>query len=303
MDSRLRLALRSPNLALRHLNRLYYEHLFKNTGSDFFDRDWDNLLLLDACRYDMFEQYADLPGTLDSVRSRGSGTVEFLAENCDGREFHDTVYVTANPQLYRNWERIDVSFHDVIDVWHEDGWDPEVGTVMPSTMVEYAREAVERYPDKRLLVHFLQPHYPFVTTNSTLDKGHLEKEDAGGMSVWMELMTGNSEMSKQEVWEAYIENLHVVLPHVEDLMTSLEGKTVVSSDHGNMVGERARPIPIREWGHPLGIHTEQLVKVPWLEYENGDRREILPEPPSDRSPVDGSDDGIAEDRLRDLGYL
>jgi len=45
------------------------------------------------------------------------------------------------------------------------------------------------------------------------------------------------------------------------------------------------------------------VKVPWLEYENGDRREILPEPPSDRSPVDGSDDGIAEDRLRDLGYL
>jgi len=66
------------------------------------------------------------------------------------------------------------------------------------------------------------------------------------MSVWMELMTGNSEMSKQEVWEAYIENLHVVLPHVEDLMTSLEGKTVVSSDHGNMVGERARPIPIRE---------------------------------------------------------
>jgi len=39
-----------------------------------------------------------------------------------------------------------------------------------------------------------------------------------------------------------------------------------------MFGERASPIPIQEWGHPEGIWTDKLVKVPWLEVPYKERR-------------------------------
>jgi len=82
-------------------------------------------------------------------------------------------------------------------------------------------------------------------------------------------------------------------------MRELGGKTIVTADHGNMVGERAFPIPFREWGHPRGVYTPELVDVPWLVYERG--------PPDDqrgdsRRSRRIADDDVVVERLRDLGY-
>lgn len=67
-----------------------------------------------------------------------------------------------------------------------------------------------------------------------------------------------------------------------------------------MLGERAWPVPIREWGHPRGIYTEELVKVPWLVIGSDSRPAIVAEEQTrDREAVD--QDVVAE-RLRDLGY-
>lgn len=45
-----------------------------------------------------------------------------------------------------------------------------------------------------------------------------------------------------------------------------------------MLNERARPFPIREWGHPSGIYTSQLVRVPWLVCDHdGERKDIVHE--------------------------
>ena len=66
-----------------------------------------------------------------------------------------------------------------------------------------------------------------------------------------------------------------------------------------MVGERAFPIPIREWGHPRGIYTNGLVTVPWLVSENGERCEITAGDSADSESVD---EDVVADRLRDLGY-
>jgi hypothetical protein len=42
--------------------------------------DWDNLIILDACRYGAFERNNTIPGALEYRFSRGSMTGEFFEE-------------------------------------------------------------------------------------------------------------------------------------------------------------------------------------------------------------------------------
>lgn len=302
--SQLRRGFDSPNLFFRELNRLYHRRLnrrrYNTDGVDVFEEDWDTLVVLDACRYDVFSEYNTLPGRLGTRHSRGSSTTEFLLGNFGGKTLHDTVYVTANPQYRRNREMIGSELHAVIDVWAEDGWDEEEGTVLPETVTEYAQRAAEQYPKKRLVVHYMQPHYPFVGSDTEFDKGQLDGRRTDRRNVWNQLMEGDISLDRATVWELYVANLERALPHVETLLDALDGLTVVTADHGNMVGERAFPFPIREWGHPRGTYTKQLVRVPWLVHDDGPRRDIVagqPEPTSE----DVEEETVA-DRLKHLGY-
>lgn len=302
--SQLRRAIGSPALFGREINRLYhrrgYLRPYYTRGVDVVEADWDTLILLDACRYDAFAANHDLPGTLEVRESRASNTEEFLRANFGGRALHDTVYVTGNPQLHRKRDRVDAEFHAEVNVWQDDGWDEEYRTVLPETMADYALEAAERYPRKRLFVHFVQPHYPFIVPDTEFDKLKLHDSDAAGPDFWQQTMLGRMDLDPPEVWELYVENLRAALPHVEELLSSLEGRTVVSSDHGNMFGERSSPVPIREWGHPDGVYVDELVRVPWLVHENGPRREIEVGD-TGRAYRDVPDERV-QDRLRDLGY-
>ena len=302
LRSRLRRAINNPVLFLRHVNRLYHRRFgqrsYNTNGIDVFDEDWDNLLILDACRYDMFARCAELPGRLEHRESNGSATTEFLRANLDGHDLRDTVYVTANPQLYRNRDSIDVTFHDVIQVWQEDGWDDKHGTVLPETVTAYALRAAREYPDKRLMVHYMQPHYPFIGSETDFDMGHLT--GTRQENVWNQLLLGTLDAEPDDIWRIYEANLERALPYVRTLMENLDGKTVVTADHGNMVGERASPLPIQEWGHPRGIYTAELVQVPWLIYTNGPRREICFEDPTAGNKE--VDEDVVTDRLRNLGY-
>lgn len=302
--TQLRRGIQNPTLFFRECNRLYHRRLYRRSyntdGVDIFAEDWDSLLILDACRYDMFANHATLPGTLEHRISRGSSTTEFLLANFDGRDLLDTVYVTANPQLYRNRDRIDAQFHQVINVWSETDWDAETGTVRPETMTEYALEAAHKYPNKRILAHYVQPHYPFLGAETDFDKDHLDNPGDAGLNLWNRLMTGDLSIGRAEVWELYTDNLTRALPHVEQYLNEIDGKTVVTADHGNMVGERSFPIPVREWGHPRATYTEHLVKVPWHVHESGERREIVAEEPTGERESVASE--VVSDRLEQLGY-
>lgn len=300
--------LAEPHLILAELNRLYYRRLrtwpYNRRGIDIFAADWDSLLILDACRVDLFEERSDLPGRTTTVQSRGSSTTEFLLGNFDGRELLDTVYVTASPMLYRHRDRIDVRFHAVRNVWQDQGWDERYRTVLPETVTDVALEAAEQFPRKRLLVHFLQPHYPFIgpTGQEHFDLDRLDFQ-------WRDVASGDLDVPEGVIRRAYEENFEEVLPSVERLLATLDGKTVVSSDHGQLFGERLFPVPIREYGHPGGLYEAELVEVPWHVFDRGPRREVVAEEPV---PHDGGHDGVdrerddvaaARERLRDLGYL
>jgi hypothetical protein len=307
---RIKRAIRNPKLLTRGINRLYHRRAGLRSenidGIDVFEEDWDNLVVLDACRYDMFAEINEIEGRLSSKISKASATAEWLRVNVDGIDLSDTVYVTANPQLERHREQWDVNFHEVVNVWLDEGWDEETGTVLADTMTERALEVYKRFPNKRLVVHYMQPHYPFVPADTEFDKKHLssiEDRDDGfaGENIWNQKFMGELDITREELWNIYAENLVYVLDHIEDLLSGIDGKTIITSDHGNYVGDRASPIPIREYGHPRGMYDDSIVTVPWLEHTSGERRRIV----SDSSTSGNSDidSTTVSNRLQNLGYL
>jgi len=131
----------------------------------------------------------------------------------------------------------------------------------------------------------------------TDSQGYFEADEPG---FWHQLMTGALSIPPETIWRAYRATLERALPAVGELLAEIDGKTIVTADHGNMVDERARPLPVREWGHPHGLYTDQLVRVPWLVVD-GDRRNIVAEPPVETETA--TDDAVVADRLEQLGYL
>lgn len=290
-------------LFLRNTNVEYYRRLhgtnYFSDGIDVLAADWDNLLLMDACRYDMFVERVDLPGSLERRRSRGSMTGQFLEANFSGEDLTDCVYVTANPMLRRIEDNHHFQFHAVIDVWRDDGWDKEQATVLPETMVEYACKASRKYPNKRLIIHFMQPHFPFINSDTIFDKQIPDPNADDGRQFWNKLRTGELDISPETIWIPYNRNLDILTPALETLLSQFDGKTVVTSDHGNMVGERSYPIPVSDWGHPRGLYTPELIDIPWLVYESGSRKRIVPGNSDESNTIDHKQ---VRERLRDLGY-
>lgn len=285
---------RQSRVASRHINNQYYKRTTPE-GYDLADEDWDVLVILDGCRYDTFEERNWLDGTLESRVSPASESWGFLQANFAGRQFHDTVYVTANPHWYK---LADDTFHHVVDLLSA-AWDEEYGTVLPGDVVEHALQTHERFPNKRLIVHFMQPHFPFIGERGRkLDHKGLtlhQDDDSGEMNVWSAVEVG--ELPRDEVVAAYEENLDAVLPHVDRLLSALPGKAVVTADHGNLTGDRLFPIPIADYGHPVDLRVPELVTVPWLTVP-GDRLRTTSEPPT----AQDHDDDVATARLEALGY-
>ena len=270
-------------------------------GIDIFEEDWDVLIILDALRADDFRELNTLPGDLTTKQSRGGGTIEFLEGNVKGRDLTDVVYVTGNPQYDVNYERLGADFHEVRSVW-KTHWDDDRKTVLPESMAVATIEAAEAFPDKRILSHFVQPHEPFIGPTAErhdLD-GWIEPDrDVSPREIVRSAVDNVLRRHDSELYRrAYRENIELTLPHVETIFDEIEGKLVVTSDHGEMFGERATPIPIRYDSHRQGCHTDILLTVPWLEYTSGERREVA----RTESTEQYRPSADVEDRLRDLGY-
>lgn len=283
-------------LTAHHVNRLYYTARnpddYNADGIDVFAEDWDNLVILDACRHDYFAEQSDLDGTLNTRISRASATREWVRANFTDRQLHDVVYVSANPNYRKVADDIGAEVHAYIDVWRDDTLVGEENTIVPpETVTEHALSAAEEYPNKRLLVHYVQPHYPFI--------GPTGEEHFDPTATLKEVST-KYDLTDDRLDRAYRENLDLVLDEAEQLLERLNGKTVVSADHGELLGERVSPLPLRVYGHPNGVYVNELVKVPWLVYQNGERRAIVAEEPVDQDDIE---DEALEEQLRNLGYV
>lgn len=263
-------------------------------GVNIYDREWDALVILDACRVDVIREveseYPFING-IESVESVGSMSQEWLAKTFTARyrsEIENTAYVTSN--VFSEEVLGDMPFLLLDEVW-KYGWDDEAGTVPPSPITERAVAVGREYEPEYLIIHYMQPHHPFIGSDLAAD---FESDPFGNRNektVVDALRKG--EISKDEFWHAYRDNLRLVLDEVASLLTNLDADTVVlTADHGEAFGEWGI------YGHPAGALHPVVKNVPWIETTATDTFDIEPT----IEPM-GPDSADAKRRLEELGYL
>lgn len=160
-------------------------------------------------------------------------------------------------------------FFKVVDVWKEE-WSEELGTVPPEKANQSTLRSLKIHPEKKYIIHYLQPHYPYIgeiklksEVMTLLRKGILKQKTRGDSELatpWKLVEEGI--IGIRAIRQAYISNLKFVLTKIKELLPSLSGKTIITSDHGNSFGKFGL-----FYGHPLGFSLPELIKVPWFELE------------------------------------
>lgn len=221
-----------------------------------FDRkdEWDICCVLDACRFDTFEEVNTLEGDLEMIISAGFNTGVWL-ERTFIEPHPDLIVIATNAwytkilgneylgQLYR-YE----------PMW-KSHWD-QLNTVLPDDVTDCAINLHKWYPNKKLVVHYMQPHTPFIANPDLSLKSERVR--------WEEDFMQTPTATFREMYELYKDNLCLVLKSIERLIEQTEGRLVITSDHGEGFGEGGVA-----WSHKGGWVT-WLLQVPWFKLERYD---------------------------------
>ena len=265
-------------------------------GERIYDRDWDVLIVLDACRTDVLRNQIGnydflTTETVSSFESKASCSRLWMDRNFTPdyrREMRETVHITGNPYSDTHLDAND--FAELDEVWKYD-WDDEQGTVLARSITDRAIHAGREYEYDRMIVHYMQPHFPSVPEplGSGID---IETFGEGWKSVWGRLRDGD--LDRQTVWDSYEANLRYVLEDVELLLENLDAESVVvTADHGNAFGEDGL------YGHPPNRPHPVLRRVPWVETSGVDHGTYSPK--GGKETVDTTDEDVKA-RLELLGY-
>jgi len=276
-------------------------------GTNVYEYDWDVLIVLNGCQFDLMREVSDEYDFIESVGtiySVGSHSIEWTEQTFTQNylsEINETIYVTANP--HSDAIGIDTSeLREVDEVWRY-GFDDNLGTIPPQVVTDRAIRADRTHRPEWLVVHYMQPHQPFITAERERsrqlpladavgadDKGW-SPGDVGRNNVWRRYRRG--ELTYEEVWDPYKDTLRMVLDDVEVLLDTLGTRTVaITADHGNAIGEW------KMYGHTHGFVHPSVRRVPWVETTGRDASDYEP-----ASWIDNEEPSSVGDVLKALGYV
>ncbi len=266
-------------------------------------RKWNVLILLDACRADYLRRLRPEARAVNSLYSITWGWVARfaqLAARLDSLVF----YFTANPVVNREMRRHPEAPLRLISLW-QDHWGRHgplnLPAVHPEAVVKAVRAFLNRHGQPlRMVVHFLQPHVPFIGRTalpySNWGRGmddELSREVESLPGLKEALAAG--EVTIRRVRECYEANLELVLPYRDELSRLVKGLVVTTADHGQLLGERGL------YGHCAGPLHPELTEVPWLQEDRGSFHPA--EIPADLGQSDAeTDPEEISHKLEALGY-
>jgi hypothetical protein len=265
-------------------------------GTPVYEFEWDLLVVLDTCRVDALAAVADeyefLPSEIRSVRSVGSKTSEWMKNTFTDRyaeEMADTAYVTFNAH---SDDLLDPGeFAHLGEVWRSH-WNAEMGGVPPRPVTDHAIAAGRELCPEYLVAHYKQPHQPYVHLEGLDPTNHREDatNDRGG--VFGALIEG--EFSREEIWQAYLDELRWALDDVGLLLENVDADRVaITADHGECFGEWG------VYGHHGCVLIPELVEVPFVEGISA--RDSSDYDPGVSLAADHETEDVHE-QLRALGY-
>lgn len=267
-------------------------------STNVYDREWDVLVLLDCATVGMMKQVRDQYGfveRVDEIYSTGTCSSQWMINTFTEEyreEMKDTLHVTANTSsegyLEEDW------FLHLEEVW-EDGWDRDLKTIPAREVTDRAIYYYREFDPKRTIVHYMQPHTPFVK-RPEMDSAEVSRHGVRGEGMDVAELHHEAGYSKKELWDAHIENLQYVLDDVELLVSNISAdRVVISADHGQAFGERG------VWGHPgFSTRVDSIRKVPWCKTVASDSGEYSPE--YEPKPIKEESKLSVEEKLRHLGY-
>lgn len=276
-----------------------------NYGTPVWKRTWDLLIVLDACRWDLFREvapeYGFLPDKVETTYSPASMSEEWL-EVHTAEQYTDELRQTAllSGNINTHWKsRFRDSWGYLDEVWRHS-WDDREGTV-PATAItdatiDYIRNRAEDNGTQRTIAWYFQPHRPFVPVDwsdgFTFDRLTTRDRDLRQRNEFKLYRDG--EITREQLWRGYAANLRYVLDSVEVLLRNVDvDRAVVTSDHGNLLGE------CNVYEHPRDFPHPALRRVPWVTVPATDMGAYSPL--YDRQRANLSSDEI-RDRLKHLGY-
>lgn len=275
--------------ALRRISNVY------NPGTPIYEHDWDVLIILDACRYDLMRQVEHEYNWLETTptMSAASASNEWMERNFCTPEYkaqtQNTAYVTGNP--FTDEYLDENQFHTLDEVWRYE-WDGEVGTIRAEPILDRATDIWRTSSPDQMIVHLMQPHNPFIPQPDLHQGIGIDNFGDSKRPFWEDVRHGV--YTNKEAWDASKENLRYVLNCVERFLTFIDADRVaITADHGNAMGERG------VYGHPAYVPIKALREVPLgftTATDNGQYQ------PSITPPDDGPSDEL-EEKLESLGYM
>lgn len=282
-------------------------------GTNVFEREWDLLVVLDACRVDALRTVApdfSFLGTVGSMWSVGSSSHEWLCNtftNCHKETIERTMYISTNPftpRTFTDGERPPVAYSvpfmwadwDVVNEGtignlrqlHDHDYEAFSDTVPPDLVTDHAIQAGRTEDFDRFIVHYYQPHRPYIGKAFPEGRPLRHVEDR----PWEQIKRGLA--TKEDVWELYLENLRFVLRSVERLIENFDAETVaITADHGELFGE------LGLYGHPEGLVHPSLKKVPWARSSATDHGTSTPSVDVARQEFEVD----VTEQLENLGYI
>jgi hypothetical protein len=259
------------------------------------NEDWKYLVILDACRFDYFKKVKDqyFPGRkVDKAVSPATSTMPWL-KSIFTDVYDDVTYISANPYinslgvvLEGRFKAVD-HFEKIVDVW-DFGWSELYRGIHPQ---EVNNAFFKNHNDSgRYIIHYIQPHYPYIhnefihmnpyksrfeSRSKLRVKKFIRDKLVGSIGIeryWkmMEFLRGTywnqtAVLYSQGGWErvrgAYQLNLEIVLKHAYSLLNCVGGKKIITSDHGELLGEYGL------YGHETSKRFPENTEVPWLVIE------------------------------------
>lgn len=253
-------------------------------GESVWGREWDVLCVLDGCRTDLFRE---IYGESDQISSVGSTSRTWINRTFSSCESPEHVgYITGNPFYFD----INTDSLGYFHVQSTEQTEQEIETAHPLKLSEHAISVWRRREElsiDKLVIHFMQPHAPFRSKPEWFTRA--VGEDSWSADIWKRLEQG--EFTKEEVWNAYADNLKWVLRDgIKPLQKNCDGTIAMTADHGNAMGEWGF------YGHPRGCPISEVRKVPWQTVEGEDKNTTQPETEISVDSVN------IENQLRALGY-